>query len=87
MRNNMKSDRHDGDVIVEFLQCEKRLKKFEMHISTGGYLAVVTDSSPHRGYVLNNVKDIRVISGFIDGLETAQKLQERIDEGNKNAEI
>lgn len=83
----MQNDRHDGDVIVEFLQCQKRLKKLNMHINAWGYMAVADDKDTHghHGYLLNNVKDIRVITAFIDGLETAQKLQERIDGENKNA--
>jgi hypothetical protein len=84
----MKSDRHDGDVIVEFLKCEKRLKKYNMHISAWGKLAIADDKDTHghHGYLLNNIKDISVITAFIDGLEVAQKLQERIDEENKNVE-
>jgi hypothetical protein len=89
MRNNMQNNmQNDGNLLVQFVQCQKRLKKFNMHIHvwSTSTIAVYRDTHGQQEYLLNNVKDIRTLSGFIDGLETAQKLQERIDEGNKNAE-
>jgi hypothetical protein len=60
-----------ADIINKFHHLNKRLKAFEMHIKPWGYLAVALDSDPygHAGYALNNVSDIDVIEGFIDGLE------------------
>ena len=42
-----------------------------MHIKSWGRLAVALDSDTygHQGYVLNNVMDIDVIEGFVEGLE------------------
>lgn len=71
----MIKDRHDGNVLCEFEELNTRLKKFNMHIKAWGYLAVALDSDPygHSGYALNNVLDIRVISGFVNGLEYNSK--------------
>ena len=71
----MREDRHDGNVIKEFNELNLRLKKFDMHISAWGYLAVAYDSDPDgdNGYALNNVKDVRVIEGFVNGLEQKPK--------------
>lgn len=68
--------RHDGNVIEEFLELNKRLSKFNMHIRVWGLLAVANDNDTygHHGYVLNNVRDVRVIEGFVTGLEEGAAL-------------
>ena len=65
--NNKQSN--DAEVIIKFQQLNERLSKFDMHIKPWGKLAVVKNSDPHNGYVLNNVTDIKVIAGFVQGLE------------------
>ena len=65
------TERNDGEVIEKFNDLNKRLEKFKMHIKSWGLLAVANDSDiyGHKGYVLNNVRDIDVIEGFVKGLE------------------
>ena len=62
-------DKDHGYVIKKYQELNLRLRKFGMHIAPWGRLAVCLDSDPHSGYVLNNVKDIDVIDGFVKGLE------------------
>ena len=62
-----------SDVINAFSNLNKRLNEFSMHIKPWGRLAVVLDSDPYSNYVLNNVEDIKVIEGFIAGLEYQAK--------------
>jgi hypothetical protein len=64
---------NQSDVISAFISLNARLKKFNMHIKPWGRLAVVLDSDPYSNYVLNNVEDIKVIEGFVDGLEYQAK--------------
>jgi hypothetical protein len=63
------SSYNQSDVINAFRDLNKRLNKFSMHIKPWGRLAVVLDSDPYSNYVLNNVEDIKVIEGFVSGLE------------------
>jgi hypothetical protein len=62
-----------SDVINAFKDLNERLSEFDMHIKPWGRLAVVLDSDPHNNYVLNNVLDIKVIEGFVEGLEYQAK--------------
>ncbi len=64
-------EKNDGSILIKYTDLNNRLKKFGMHISAWGYIAVALDSDPygHKGYALNNVKDIDVIEGFVSGLE------------------
>ena len=70
---------NQSDVINAFIDLNSRLKEFKMHIQPWGKLAVVLDADPYSGYVLNNVVDIKVIEGFVDGLEyQAKALMEQV---------
>jgi hypothetical protein len=64
---------NQSDVINAFINLNLRLKEFNMHIKPWGRLAVVLDSDPYSGYILNNVLDIKVIEGFVNGLEYQAK--------------
>jgi hypothetical protein len=67
------SNYNQSDVINAFRDLNKRLSKFAMHIKPWGRLAVVLDSDPYSNYVLNNLEDIKVIEGFVLGLEYQEK--------------
>ena len=65
----MMKERHDGNVIALYNSLDKRLKPFGLCIKSWGPLAVAEIESPHSGYIINNVTDVRVIEGFVNGLE------------------
>ena len=65
----MNDEKQHGNVIIKFNDLNKRLSKFNMHIKPWGRLAVCLDEDPHSGYILNNIDDIDVIEGFVNGLE------------------
>jgi len=71
-----------SEVINDFIDLNKRLNKFAMHIYPWGKLAVVLDSDPHNNYVLNNVDDLKEIKGFVAGLEYQEKAKVLKEQGN-----
>tara|TARA_R110000751_G_C13756972_1_gene478837 strand:- start:1492 stop:1758 length:267 start_codon:yes stop_codon:yes gene_type:complete len=83
--------KHDGSVLIKYEKLNRRLEKFGMHIKAWGYIAVCLDSDPYSGYVLNNVKDIDVVEGFVLGLEYIHEnkpeivLSEDPERGDPNA--
>lgn len=65
----MKDIKKHGEVIQKYNDLNERLKPFGLEIYAWGRLAVRKIDKPHDGYFINNVDDIDVIAGFVDGLE------------------
>jgi hypothetical protein len=81
----MMNNYSQSDVINAFRDLNKRLSEFDMHIKPWGRLAVVLDSDPYSNYVLNNVEDIKVIEGFVSGLEYQEKAKALKEPDDENS--
>jgi hypothetical protein len=75
------SDQHDGNLIERFGIYQTQLNKLGLTMDSWGRICVYETGNRGAGYVLNNVTNIDVVEGFIEGIKYMNVLA---DQDNKD---